>query len=299
MKSPLAFLFFFTIAACSSNLKSDNNQNIKLNDYWFQGLAELNSYELHQARYGEVHEGEAVLIFVTEDFSKKKNVKLDNPSNNPDDKLPVLKLNMTKKFYTGVYPYSMMLSAFTPYQTPQNGLTKLTATSQEWCGHTFTQLAQKGNKYSIDLYSYFESEGDQTLSIDQDFLEDEIWNLIRIEPDLLPQGKLKVIPGLLFQRLRHTEIKPLDGVAELKKGEKTSVYIFQIPELQRKLAITFENEVPHKIISWEEEQLSGFGANAQVLKTTAKLKKTLLLDYWSKHDRADSTYRKSLDLKLY
>jgi len=40
--------------------------------YWYQGKAELTSYTLEQARYGEVHPGEAVLVFVTEDFSKSK-----------------------------------------------------------------------------------------------------------------------------------------------------------------------------------------------------------------------------------
>jgi len=33
-------------------------------DYWYTGEAELTSYELKQSRYGEIHEGHAVLIFV-------------------------------------------------------------------------------------------------------------------------------------------------------------------------------------------------------------------------------------------
>ena len=48
--------------------------------YWQQGKAELTSYTLEQARYGEIHQGEAVLVFVTEDLSKTKQVKLDNPA---------------------------------------------------------------------------------------------------------------------------------------------------------------------------------------------------------------------------
>ncbi|MDP7238046.1 MAG: hypothetical protein QGI34_15090, partial [Candidatus Latescibacteria bacterium] len=38
-------------------------------DYWYQGKAEITSYTLKQARYGEIHDGHVVLIFVTEDFS--------------------------------------------------------------------------------------------------------------------------------------------------------------------------------------------------------------------------------------
>src|SRR5437868_1990091 len=82
--------------------------------YWYSGKAEISSYKLKQARYGEIHDGSAVMVFVTEDFSKSKQVKLDHPENAGDDKLPVMKLNLVKKFVTGIYPYSMMMSAFSP-----------------------------------------------------------------------------------------------------------------------------------------------------------------------------------------
>ncbi len=142
-------------------------------DYWYQGEAELTSYKLEQARYGEIHEGEAVLIFVTEDFSKRKQVKLDNPAGAPDDKVSVLKLNLTKKFITGIYPYSMMSSVFTPVQRQSYPQTlKVTTSSQEWCGHTFTQLNLQKRKYALELRSYFESEGDQSLELDGLILED-------------------------------------------------------------------------------------------------------------------------------
>ncbi|MEK6223912.1 MAG: hypothetical protein N2A97_03490, partial [Thermodesulfobacteriales bacterium] len=82
--------------------------------YWYDGKAEITSYKLEQARYGELHEGYAVLVFVTEDFSKSKQVKLDNPQNANGDDVKVLKLNRIKKFDTGIYRYSMMDSVFTP-----------------------------------------------------------------------------------------------------------------------------------------------------------------------------------------
>ena len=43
--------------------------------YWYQGSAEINTYDLIQERYGESRQGEAVLIFVTEDFLKEEQVK--------------------------------------------------------------------------------------------------------------------------------------------------------------------------------------------------------------------------------
>ena len=85
-------------------------------DYWYQGKAEITSYEMEQARYGEIRKGHAVLIFVTEDFSKSKQVKLDNPQKDPEDAVKILKLNFVRKFITGIYPYSIMTSVFTCFR---------------------------------------------------------------------------------------------------------------------------------------------------------------------------------------
>ena len=120
-KSISLFCLIFLMGNCSPD-KTQSNSNHKnplavqtaisnnqFKDYWYQGKAELTSYDLEQARYRDIHQGDAVLIFVTEDFSKKKQVKLDYPSKNPKDAVPILKLNSTRKFNTGIYPYSCLL----------------------------------------------------------------------------------------------------------------------------------------------------------------------------------------------
>src|SRR5205085_1004801 len=67
--------------------------NEQFRAYWNQGKAELTRYALEQARYGEIRHGDAVLVFVTEDFLTDKEVKLESP---PGDRRvsPVLKLNL-------------------------------------------------------------------------------------------------------------------------------------------------------------------------------------------------------------
>ena len=84
----------FLIAACNSlgGPKSDRKVDFDaFGKYWYQGQAELNTYDLEQYRYGEKRNGEAVLIFVTEDFSREKQVKLDNPQQHEQDAQKVLK----------------------------------------------------------------------------------------------------------------------------------------------------------------------------------------------------------------
>ncbi|MGB2232526.1 MAG: septum formation inhibitor Maf, partial [Flavobacteriaceae bacterium] len=73
--------------------------------YWFAGAAEISSYTLTQSRYGELRSGDAVLIYVTEDFLPNTQVKANNSGENT---IKVLKLNATKNFKTGIYPYSIM-----------------------------------------------------------------------------------------------------------------------------------------------------------------------------------------------
>jgi hypothetical protein len=261
-------------------------------------LAELNSYDLEQMRYGQIHEGEAVLIFVTEDFSKSKQVKLDNPQAVPNDSVKVLKLNFSKKFLTGVYPYSLMMSVFTPInQVEYPHSLKVSTTVQDWCGHAFEQLNWKKNKFEVNINSYFESEGDKQFEMGNALLEDEIWNMIRLNPANLPSGKIDIVPGTFFSRLRHQETKVATAEASLKdQGDSLSVYSLQYPEYDRELKLTFTKTFPHIIKNFEETHSSGFGENAKKLTTKVTLKETIMLDYWNKHFNEDRKYRTELGL---
>lgn len=266
-------------------------------DYWYRGLAEVTSYELEQARYGAVHPGHAVLIFVTEDFSRSKQVKLDRPRSAGADAVKVLKLNLTKKFDTGIYPYSMMSSIFTAIDG--SGTLKVTTSAQEWCGHTFAQLNRSGKGYRARLYSYFESEGDRELELEDAPFEDEIWNRIRLEPDALPRGELRLVPGTMYLRLRHEDWRAQSVRATLetaKDDPAIRIYTLSYPELQRTLTIRFRAAFPHEIEGWEEDYRSGFGADAEQRTTRATRIKRILLDYWRHNTPDDARFRQELGL---
>lgn len=261
--------------------------------YWYQGKAEITHYDLQQSRYGEIRDGRAVLIFVTEDFSKEKHVKLENPQKAGSDAEKILKLNFTKKFITGIYPYSMMTSVFTPVkQSTYKPTLKITATSQEWCSQTFSQLNRIENGYKGRLYSYFESEGDQQFTLKNAIPEDELWNRIRLAPKKLPTGDIQLIPGTLFQRLSHSAFKTYQAKGEVKtaaEDSSISVYTVSYKDLDRRLSIRFTKTFPYKILGWEETH------NGQT--TTAKRKKSLMIDYWNKNNTGDRHLRKQLDLE--
>lgn len=273
----------------------------RFGDYWYQGKAEITSYALQQARYGEVHDGHAVLIFVTEDVSRSKHVKLDHPSRAGDDAVKVMKLNFTKKFNTGIYPYSMMSSVFTPvYRADDPHTLKITTSSQEWCGHTFTQLNRTAQGYHARLYSYFEQEGDRTLDIENAIPEDELWVAIRLNPGDLPTGAVRLIPGTMHQRLSHGDWGVYTATASLKEDPQNPnymVYSVTYPEQERTLSITFNKAFPHEIEAWEDTYRSGFGRNVRKLTTRATRMKRMMIDYWTRNKTTDEGLRRELALE--
>ena len=253
MKSSLLILIFsLFLFSCGTTGREGVNEE-QFSKYWYQGKAEINVFDLVQSRYGEDRPGKAVMIFVTEDFSKKKQVKLDNPESTGADAQKVLKLNMTREFVTGVYPYHTMLSVFSPIYEEVNA-PKITSSVTEWCGQSFSQLNWKNSSYQATLFSYFEKEGDQELSINA-LAEDELFNLIRLNPDLVPMGDTKLIPGLVFYRFAHIPLQAEEAtISRRETGENQSEVEVSYSEIGRKLIIRYNQSFPYEIMAWQEIQ---------------------------------------------
>jgi hypothetical protein len=292
-------LFLAVLLAFSPGARSDaGSAPERFGRYWYQGKAELTRYELNQARYGEMHQGEAMLIFVTEPFLPDKQVKIER--GDPSKGVTVLKLNSVRKFFTGIYPYSLMTSTFTPVSSSTKGTRtlKVASSSQEWCGQTFTQLNLRGGRYEGVLRSYFEDEGDRAFGFEAAWLEDELWTRIRLAPETLPVGQVEVVPGLQYARLWHKDVRPEKADATLRSDGRENVYTLDYSAIPRKLAIRFEAAFPYRIVSWEETQPGGFDGSP-LLTTKAVATRSLMLDYWKRHDNADAHFRKELGLTMW
>lgn len=300
MKNILCLPFLlFLFQSCNQKTESKSATEVQLSlhqnfgAYWYQGKAEISSYDLEQVRYGEKREGQAILIFVTEDFSKSKQVKLDNPQAAGDDAEKVLKLNFTKNFNTGIYPYSIMTSIFSPVY-PESDLhaRKVTTSIQEWCGNAFMQLNSKGEKYHLMSLSYFESAGDVGMTVDKIWLEDELWTLLRLDPTAIPEGEIQLLPSTQYLRLKGKESKAYTAHISKVKNKTLNELVVEIPELKRKLSIFYQAEHPFPIERWEES----YPENDSIMTTTATLKKRMMLDYWNRNKIEDSVYREQLEL---
>lgn len=253
--------------------------------YWFNGKAEISSYKLEQARYGEMHEGSAVLIFVTEDFLPDVQVKADSKD---AENISVLKLNATKDFNTGIYPYHTMQSTFYPLSNNYHAL-KVTSSIQEWCGQVYSQINNRG-QFEVLSHSYFEGEADEEFKLDETILENELFNQLRINPKSLPTGDITIIPSLEYLRLKHRQIKLYKATAKLTD----STYAVYYPDLERSLEINFKSDFPYTIEAFKESYPDG--ADGAILTTTAKRINTILEPYWQKNKPDDSYLRAQLGL---
>ena len=270
-----------------------------LDDYWYQGTAEINTYELQQARYGELHPGTASVIFVSEDFLTDKQVKNDNYSN--PNSTPIIKTNLFRRFVTGIYDYSVMSSVFTPTKTDEQPHTlKVTTSMQDWCGQSFTQLNYDGGgEWNAQLRSYFEAEADQNLSIGADFLEDELFNRIRSGWQDLPTGEFRLIPSTAYLLMMHKPYADHPATLSLGdyagddfSGENLKSYRVAYTGLSRTLNIVFDAAPPYVIRGWTETVSS----RGKELTSVATLTHQVQTPYWSQNSVGDQPRREELGL---
>jgi hypothetical protein len=124
------------------------------------------------------------------------------------------------------------------------------------------------------------------------FLEDEIWNRIRIDHTSLPIGEVDIIPGLFFSRLNHTGYKSEKAICSKVEDGAMITYSIKYPSQYRTLVIEFEKVFPHTIKSWVES----VELNGKMQVTSAKFDKQLITDYWTKNKNEFLYLRDSLGL---
>jgi hypothetical protein len=240
---------------------------------WGDGKAELDGYALTQPRYGQLHRGTAVLIFVTEDFSDSLRVKADPGKHPPSDVYPVLKLNFVRDFQTGIYDYNLMTSTFLKTEAAFAPV-KVSFSSQEWCGHVYQQLLSRGGKLVGEAHSYFDGEADAPLELPllpDGILEEQIPVLVRgLRGDFLSPGASRTLPFL------PSALGPVTAytvTVEERNGPTTTW--------------TVEAQAPRRLLGWQSST-----------KEAGRLLGSARLPYWQLHDLGGEKYLKMLGLRV-
>lgn len=273
--------------------------------HWGDGQAELAGYALTYNRYGEAREGVAVSVFVTETFSESARVKADPGRHPKEDEYPVLKLNLMQDFPTGVYDYNMMTSAFVQLQ-PRLGRaggapTKISFSSQEWCGHVYQQLVFAKDAVQNTSHSYFDGEADQRESMkyppggmSADTLL--VWARGLAGP-VLRSGESVVVPlltSLERSRLDHRPAMWTEATL-MRSNETTTLTVpagtFDVSTLTARLKngleYTFfvESVFPHRVVRWTTSR----GDDAKLLGDER-------MKYWQLNGRGGQEFLAKLGL---
>lgn len=258
--------------------------------YWRQGKAEITSYRLTKSEDGKMDTGSVVLIFNIAYISKKYGNPLSKPKKHPGDAMEVLKCNMITEF-SGINEFDMMSSTYNPLAYGQYPhCIKLTASSQDWSDQTFLQMQWKDYRYETHLYPPPEAKDDKEIILINTWLEDEIWNKIRLTPHQLPLGETEMVPATLYTQLSNTLLKVHKAEASIKELENSFEYSISYPELKRTISIGFEKGFPYKILSWKETI-----DNKETITATAL--KTIQSDYWNLTNNEDKSIRDSLHIR--
>ena len=251
---------------------------------WGDGQAELSAYDLTIPRYGQARRGLAVAIFVSEPFSNTVRVKADPGRHAESDQFPVMKLNLVKDFQTGVYDYNVMTSSFLALAEvngrPAGTLTKVSFSSQEWCGHVYAQYLFNRGSVQLTSHSYFDGEADRQAALpypgeSTTSAEDALlfWARGMSEPRLRPGGLAEWVPSLTsLERARLNHIGVGWQIAQVSRSERPQTV--RVPagtfeadvmtvKLPQGLTRTFyvETAVPRRVIRWQTSE----GETAELL----------------------------------
>jgi len=260
--------------------------------HWSDGKGELYGYDLTISRYRESRKGVAVTIFVTEPFSREVRVKADPGKHPKEDEFPVMKLNLVEDFPTGIYDYNWMTSSFLALVSgsgrPAGFPSKVSFSSQEWCGHVYSQLLFDAASIRRQAHSYFDAEADQEGTVDypaDGIAEDALWFWARgmAAPKLEPGASAQVKLLLSLQKARASHEALVWQPATLSRSAATeSVRVpggsFTVEKWTAAadggVTRTFyvEAEFPHRIVKWETDD----GEVAEMLAGDR-------LPYWQMH----------------
>lgn len=272
----------------------DGSASSEFWDHWGDGKAELSSYEGEMRRYGELRDAETVLIYVTEPHDRRDWIKENDAPE--EHEVNVMKLNHVLTFQTGIYPYSIMTSVFSPvddWGRARFQPAKIVLSSQEWCGNVWHGVWPGPDRFYSEIRSYFDSEGESSSIVEaseETLYQDGLLIQLRELDGEFNGGedwKGKIVPSLWANRKAHTDLEPVSATIERKDAELdgTKVTRFVLEYGDTTITYDIEKADPHRVLRWKHSNGSHF-----------RLQKTKRLPYWRLNNPGGKKHRKQIGL---
>lgn len=266
------------------------------NTRWSDGRAELSGYRATINRYGEMRPAELMLLYVTEPMNRRTWIKDDAAAG--DDRVGVIKLNMSLKFQTGVYPYSVLTSVFAPvdrWRADAFSPVKISLSVQEWCGHVFHAVWPGDDRFTSHILSYFASEGetrDEVSTPAHALYEDALFIQLRELDGPFADGhdwRGALVPSLWNARRAHRPLAAVDATIVRTRTtlDGADVNRFEVRYGDVTRTVDVETAEPHRILAWRCSD----GEEARLLRTTR-------LPYWQLNHNGDERHREEFGLPV-
>ena len=263
-------------------------------DRWGNGTAELDGYRIVMPRYGAPREGRAVLVYVTEPSDSRTWIKDDQGTTPSAYRVNVLKLNHILKFQTGIYPYSVMTSVFSPVDAlyPERfAPARITLTAQEWCGQVYQSLRAKRRGFRHEIRSYFSAEGERETSVRvprDTVYEDALWIQLRELDGPFADGKDwegTLVPSLWRARRSHVPVRGAAATVRREDADRDGIPVTRFHVRYGTFSRTFDVEKasPRRILGWTTSD----GERAELTGSTR-------LPYWKLNRPGDEAYLSKL-----
>ena len=274
---------------------------------WGDGKAEIATYRLTTPRYGELRDGVAVLIYVLEEHDRRTWIKNDRGDVPESERAVVMKLNHTTSFQTGIYPYSVMTSVFSPVGgvgRERFAPTRVVLTSQEWCGLVYERVMPKVAGFDSEIRSYFSAEGDaetfvatppyalyedallvQLRELDGPFMDGGDW-AGAVVPTLWARRKDHDALSARSATISRTDAVRVDGsaVTRFVLRYEGSVGAGTHPGPYER-TFDVEKAAPHRVLAWTTSE----GEQAELVTSDR-------LEYWRLNAEGDERFRDRLGL---
>lgn len=259
------------IAAAVFAWPAQAQQNWNSDPIWYDGLVEKAVYDAKRVIYGHARSYEAILFTNKEQHDLATLTKADKSANTVE----VFKHNHIEVVPTPNYDYKFITT--THLQTDNLTLTRLDATSQEFCGTSFKQyLRTADGSWEYFAFSYFPEEGRRSAQIPQDGLpvvpEDALPLFGRNFPFDDPKDQpIALLPTQKSNK--HVAHTPLSATLRYAGNEGDTHKVDLVVDGKIRGTYWFAKDRQHVMTRYE-------GADG----TSYALKSLDRVDYWTRHE---------------
>lgn len=252
-------------------------------EYWNDGLAEMCYYDATDEIYGKPRSYTRTMLMNREWMDPDTMVKFVGAD--ISKAVPVFKITIAEEIPTENYNYRYLVSQY--LRRSDLRFEKLAVSSQEWCGTTFKQLKRGKDRITLNGFSYFEGEGDQTFTLPADanvYPREALFALARQVAISSESRETTVMSRLRSTHLQKPQTRKLTLVPKAKTQRVTvpaGTYTARLVQLKKGEQVLAEYLVdasaPHLLLRYEDRE-SGHNFALRAFEKRA---------YWDRSSKSD------------